>query len=340
MMEDAAEIVGVLAKKAAAHLFAAIIDDQHDLNNCSDEVKELLKRGGEQIQDERYEDAVRSFEEASKLDPQNVSAKIRLLKVYKHQGKDLTALVIGGGALNLAVEPKAQSQVFCFLGDICVNIFESTKSLVHIEEAISFYNNAMDANAGNIHPLWNRAQAYMLYQKFATDAEIGEDAGRRAKSSIDAVIRMGDSDLGNSRQYWRDLVADAETGGWWPNGEYWDEKLGKMRSVLRKFQITEVDNGGNVGDDGYSFKNRKIQKLKAGLIAASMILSLLGWAAFPSEVKGMESPSSIVLEETTHTYTVFPESQAGTEYDWNDLVGVEPHWDDLAAIEPHWNDLA
>ena len=233
MTDGMTGVVLNLSTRAATHLWDAIVDKEHNLSNCSEETKEILNRGIEQIKDERYEDAISSFEEAAKLDPTNISPKLRLMKVYKAQDADLTALVVGGGALNLATEPRSRAQIFNFLGEISTDIFQLSKFSPHITQAISFYDESIDENQEDVLPKWNRAKAYVLYQEHETDTEIKKIASHRAKISIDAVIRMGKERKGNSMKCWPKLIDDAENEGWWPNDDWWSDKYKEMRTIHR-----------------------------------------------------------------------------------------------------------
>lgn len=350
MLDQASEVIYKITDVAADGLFEAIVDKQHDLNSCDEAVTELLKIGVRQARDRRYDDAIASFIEASKLDPKNVSAKLRLMKVYRYKGKDLTALVLGGAALNLATEPKARSQIYCYIADICKDIFRDTESALHIEEAIEFYNQAIDAFPDNILPLWNRTEAYLLRQSCESDPDIALDAGARAKQSVDAVLRMGYESKGNAKLYWRELIQDAEKSKdhpWWPSDESWQLKLNEMKEIANRIDFSDV-NDESIASKKVSGITRNRSLIK-GLIAASIMLALIGAQALTSSAKGgqfkLSVPPSVMTQsgegnEDYRILTIFPEAEIGKELVTNRLESIEPRWDDLAAVEPKWDDLA
>ena len=358
MLDQASEVIYKITDVVADGLFKAIVDKQHDLNSCDEAVTKLLKTGVRQAKDRRYDDAIASFTEASKLDPKNVSAKLRLMKVYRYKGKDLTALVLGGAALNLATEPKARSQIYCYIADICKDIFRDTESALHIEEAIEFYNQAIDASPDNILPLWNRTEAYLLRRLCESDPDIILDAETRAQQSVDAVLRMGYESKGNAKIYWGELIQDAEKSEdhpWWPNDETWQLKLKKLKEIAGRIDFSDMNDDSIASErvPGLT-KNRSLIK---GLIAASIMLALIGVQALTSSAEGgqfkLSVPPSVMTQipssgmtqsggsnENYRILTIFPESEVGRELVINKLESIEPRWDDLVAVEPKWVDLA
>lgn len=341
IIEGATEIVAnTIAKEAASYLWKAIVEKEHSvsLGNCSEAVKGLVKKGAEQAQDEKYDDAIRSFEEAAALDPTNVSVRIRQIKMYKQQGDDLTALVVAGGAINLATEPESRSQIFSFLGEISTGIFQLSKHLPHIMQAIAFYDQAINENPQNVVALWGRVHAYVLCQKYATDINIKEDSHRYAKNSLESLLSEGKATTPTPyvMKYWTMIVKDAQEADWWPDEVWWDEKRDEMKRIEKKVEILEDEPKSRKVEEKeleFEYLNRK-KKIQKALIAASIILALLGWTAFPSTAKGMET------RDATHIYTLYPKSDVGVEHDWEDLAAVEYDWKDLAEVEHDWNDLA
>jgi tetratricopeptide (TPR) repeat protein len=332
--------VARLAENAASFLLQAIVDKEHDLSNSSEEVRDLLLLGVQQIKDDRYEDAIHSFEKAARLDPKNISPRLRLMKIYRATDKDLIAMVVGGGALVLATEPKARAQVNNFLGEISLDIFKMTNQEAHIGQALYFYNQAVDAYDDDVVPLWNRAQAYVLLSKLVRDPSKKQKTERRAKENLERVLRIAYENKGNAAVHWSGLLHDAETGGWFPSEAWWQEKHGEIVALREKFDLMEPEPKA-------SMERSTVRNLtKAALIAASMALAILGWWALPTDAKGNELRQGTGIEYTVgqpsswHTYTIdYGSVIPGYGTDSRIRAGVEHDWTDLAAVEHKWEEL-
>ena len=329
-----------MSLKAASEFLKALIKDEHNKSNCSEEVEALLRMGVEQIKDGRSHDAILSFEEAEKLDPKNISPRLHLLKLYKFLGLNQMALVVGGGALTLAVESKPRGQIFNFLGEICTDDFQSRKYLSDLTQALYWYDRAVDADSQHVLPLWNRAKAYVLYQKYVEDTESKKVAAQRAKSSVESVLRMGNDAKGNSIENWPKLVDDAEKGNWWPDEAWWTERYKEMKNIAERNEFLEGQLRSLEGEEkksmlGISIGQNRI--LRKALITVSIILMLLGLPALPSIVGGTETsfPGPDVRVELD-----LEDLEKAVEDDWEYLASVVDDRAHLASVEDDWEVLA
>lgn len=339
--EIVSDVVAKLADKAAGYLTEAIVDEESNISNCNEEIKSLLRTGAQQIQDQRYEDAITSFERAAKLDPNNISPRLRLIKVYKAMDHDLVALVVGGGALVLATEPKTRAQIFNFMGEIGVDIYKMSKHTPHIMQALGFYDQAVDANPDDIVPQWNRVAAYCIHEQNEKDTAAKKKVRKRAEQKMNSVIGMGRLHVGNSATYWPAIISDAETGDWYPRRKFWKEKLDEVRDIGKNISVALSEDSQDRTQENvvmFSSESRK-KTIKAGLLAASIVLAILGWSAFPTADSEATPVSPTEITETVgsaHTFTIYTDEknqeiqQVGIEHDWQDLAAIQHSWDDLA----------
>ena len=342
MDDQMTDVVHKLATDAGFRLLRAITDAESNLSTCSDEVKKLLQRGVEQIKEDRYENAIRSFDKAASLDPTNISPRLRMMKVYRAQDEDLTALVLGGGALNLATEPKSRSQIYNFLGEISVDIFKLSKHTNHIIQAINFYDESIDEFHQDILPRWNRVKAYVLYRGSAETDETKAEATKRAKSGIETVLRMGQDHVGNCGKYWMKLLNDVEKGHWWPDNDWWSEKYSRMKQIAERMDVVE-DPTMEISESVGALDNPRVRKmLQYGLIAAGIVMAILGLLGFPTGAEAgipFDGMADFIAQGDVRSYTLLPESALGVEHDWGDLTAIEPSWGDLQSIEHDWDDI-
>lgn len=333
-------------------------EKENELKECTPEVKALVKSGVELARKGEFDEALVKFATAASKDPTRVGVRFNLIKLYKAQGKDLKALVMGGYALALTDDELTRSKVNNVIGVTCRELAMITKEPRHFDQALSFYRAAQSDNKHDPVPVWNQVESCLLACQKVEGLQ--EEYSTKAASALEellALLRTEDVE----RTYVPGIIADSIK---WQSKEP-REVTGRFSEIHKMYQDKTPDinvvSKTNIALGSTEEPTSVLAKIRSNwgkaLLVATLISALLGvgfqmgsTVSTTPDPPGKTAPEKVgptlnndsdaKSEERLAPYSKIlfkppvegsDELLAAVEHDYELLTAIEHDWDTVFA---------
>ena len=349
MSEIAEGAVQILVSDMCKRILNAISQNDHPLSRCTSDVKKKLREGGEHGARGEYQEAIQCFRAAAELDPKYIGTQLRMVKVYKQTGHRAKALFAGGAAIQMTNDPEIRCQLLDLMGQVAKEIFVETPTIEHLDDAISFYHDAIRENEEDLLPRWNLLCAYLDgWRCTSIDERMRRDWYERAKGSCTEVVAFTGNNRGESREFIHQIVTDAQQK--FPEQEWWKAQLQTLEEIANRVEWINLAEVKDVNAD-FSLK-------KALALCILSLALLLGGGEAAAGTGDLASPPAVVqsvaqsqpdalvpplesmkLRTQLPYFRVFDVKQNDGKKAF-DFVEIERDWKKLAEIERPWEVLS
>jgi tetratricopeptide (TPR) repeat protein len=334
-MTEQDKVVGELLQRLAILLLEAMSKQEHKQSKCSKKVQNLMDEGVKLARSGMLDRAIEKFCLAAKADPKFVGARIQLIKAYRAQDRKLEAFAIGSHALAIANDAESRCRIYNFMGQICQDLFEKTKSQSDALQAISFFESARSSDTQDILPVWNLIDIHVLVHINKFTSVDDSQHIEKAKQHFRTLLDMARNGKGNVARYLPDIISEAKIKLLSLNDDWWNSQLLELEQS-RDSQVWHEDLPVN------TFSKRKLAKV---LALATLTFSLAGAKPLPHlpppvpkplppiDTPYQQKPNTSLSQPSTSIslYPLKDEQLAAIGHDWGDVkfIALEHDWGDL-----------
>lgn len=171
----------------------------------------LMHTGIGLAQEGKYDAAAIKFDEVVKIAPAYMPARLRLLQAYVVLDRHLDAAALAGHALALSTGSLDRSRVLLLMGENAKKLFQKTRSLDLLRDAIEYATRAHSDDKDDILSIWAMVETHLLGYAHFTDTAAKNESYEIAKTQFRNLLEMASTGRGNAREYLSRVVGEGRT---------------------------------------------------------------------------------------------------------------------------------
>ncbi len=315
-----------------------------------EKIKQLIDDGVTKIKVQLYDEAIKCFEEAIRLDPRSLGAHLAMIQGLREKGKDLEALSWGKWALTLADSAPKRAKVYLLLGSTALDTFKRSHALEHAKQSLDFYQLALEEDPMDLRPMWNSVETHMEifladWADEVTQVKHRKDAERGLRYLDKSLMRRNDASLA-ARFVREGETIEKRLSERAMSVPEFNEGLGRLRIYAKAREDLHnleriVDRSD---DDGKGFRRKILAYVMAavGSCVLGVLLSAMsvaeGAQTYQIETWQVEYTCSQSTEMTPRVDQVFVLKGD----DAFEVSIVDLDWDEikrLGTVDPDWEEM-
>ena len=347
MIEQFKSLVETVCRILLSTIDKMVRQGTKNKENKKEWIKKLIEDGARKIDAGHYDEGLKCFEKAIRLNPKSFGAHLAMTRGLREKGKDLQALTCGGIALGLANSSLERKLVYLELGTASLDAFKHSHFLEHANQSLDYYQLALEEDPTELRAVWNSIETHIevvLACRSNDDMRVKheKEVARKLTCLDESLMQQNDASLAarffmDGKRIQRRLSERATSI---PKFSEEIERLRMHAEVNEDLQNLQRHADCSNDGDKWHIKRGLAYVFVAVLWVVAGVLMNPAEGAETSQIETcqVEHTRSQPIEVTTCTGQAF----GSVDDDEANVATVDPNWDEmklLATVDPDWEEI-